>query len=183
MRNIIIIGFLLLVAACGGGVKEKEKNAAVISVSIAPFKYFVEAIAGDDFDVNIMVPPGASPHTYEPTMAQMQALSNSVAYVSNGYLDFELAWLYRFYQVNPSMKIVSFANNQELLYAKAWQHDDHMHYEGVDPHFWISPKSAYRIASDLKGLLVNLKPESAAVYEENYTRLIAAIAALDNDDG
>jgi zinc transport system substrate-binding protein len=181
MRNIIIIGFLLLVAACGGGVKEKEKNAAVISVSIAPFKYFVEAIAGDDFDVNIMVPPGASPHTYEPTMAQMQALSNSVAYVSNGYLDFELAWLYRFYQVNPSMKIVSFANNQELLYAKAWQHDDHMHYEGVDPHFWISPKSAYRIASDLKGLLINLNPGSAAKYEENYTKLIAAVSSIDNE--
>ncbi len=183
MRNLAILSVALLLAACGGPAKnsDKDKGKAVVSVSIAPYKYFVEAIGGDDFEVNILVPAGASPHTYEPTMAQIQALSNSLAYISNGYLDFELAWLYRFYEVNPSMKIISFANNQELLYSKAWQHDDHMHYEGVDPHFWISPKSAYRIASDLKGLLVTLKPESAAVYEENYTRLVAEIAALDDE--
>lgn len=183
MRNLAILSIVLLFASCGGTGKERDKDSvsAVVSVSIAPYKYFVEAIAGDDFEVNIMVPVGASPHTYEPSMAQIQALSSSLAYVSNGYLDFELAWLYRFYEVNPAMKIISFANNQELLYAKAWQHDDHMHYEGVDPHFWISPKAAYRIASDLKGLLIELKPESASIYEENYTRLVAEIATLDDE--
>jgi zinc transport system substrate-binding protein len=183
MRNLAILGIVFLLAACGGTGNDREKGntSAVVSVSIAPYKYFIEAIAGDDFEVNIMVPAGASPHTYEPTMAQIQALSSSLAYISNGYLDFELAWLYRFYEVNPAMKIVSFANNQELLYSKAWQHDDHMHYEGVDPHFWISPKSAYRVASDLKGLLSELKPDLAATYEENYTRLVAVIAAVDDE--
>ena len=179
MRNLAILSIALLLSACGGTGSDKNKVTEVVSVSIAPYKYFVDAIAGDNFEVNIMVPAGASPHTYEPSMAQIQALSNSRAYISNGYLDFELAWLYRFYQVNPAMKIISFANNQDLLYAKAWQHDDHMHYEGVDPHFWISPKSAYRIASDMKNLLVELNPGSSAVYEENYIRLVADITALD----
>ncbi len=42
-----------------------------ITVSIAPFKYFVEAIAGNDFTVNIMVPAGADPHIYEPFPEQI----------------------------------------------------------------------------------------------------------------
>lgn len=169
----------LMVAGCGGGTGKSNKG--VISVSIAPVKYFTEAIAGDDFEVNVMVPQGSDPHFYEPSLSQVQNLSNSVAYISIGYLDFELAWLYRFYEVNPSMEIISFANNQELLYASAWEHGDHWHYEGVDPHFWVSPKSAYRIASDIKELLKKLNPEGSSRYEENYTRLVSTISAIDRE--
>ncbi|MBE0674674.1 MAG: zinc ABC transporter substrate-binding protein [Bacteroidales bacterium] len=181
MRGRIFIALvaLLVVPACGNRNVVSEKD--VISVSIAPFRYFTEAIAGDDFTINVMVPAGADPHVYEPSVAQVQELGKSVAYVSNGYLDFELAWLYRFYQVNPSMKIISFANNQDLLYLSAWEHGDHMHYEGVDPHFWVSPKAAYRIVSDIRDLLVTLKPESASKYQENYTRLVSEISALDRE--
>lgn len=180
-RYLLTILVAVIVSSCGGSGRKSEELSGVISVSIAPFKYFTEAIAGDDFKVNIMVPVGSDPHIYEPSMAQMQALTNSVAYVSNGYLDFELAWLYRFYQVNPSMKIISFANNQELLYANAWEHGDHWHYEGVDPHFWISPKSAYRIAADLKDMIIALNPAGSEKYEENYRKLVAKISDLDRE--
>ena len=39
-----------------------------------------------NFYVNVMVAAGADPHTYEPTMAQLQALSKSRAYIADGYL-------------------------------------------------------------------------------------------------
>ena len=48
-----------------------------ISVSIAPQKYFLEKIAKDKFDINVMVKAGSSPHTYEPKTSQMKSLSNS----------------------------------------------------------------------------------------------------------
>jgi zinc transport system substrate-binding protein len=37
-----------------------------VFVSIVPQKFFVQHIGGDHFDVEVMVQPGASPHTYEP---------------------------------------------------------------------------------------------------------------------
>ena len=43
-----------------------DPGSKIITVSIAPFKYFVEEIAGNDFTVNVMVPAGADPHIYEP---------------------------------------------------------------------------------------------------------------------
>ena len=49
----------------------------IITVSIAPFKYFVEEIAGDDFKVNVMVPAGANPHIYEPFPEQISKLRKS----------------------------------------------------------------------------------------------------------
>jgi len=178
-RVVIIVLIAMLFPYCGNRGLQSERD--IISVSIAPFKYFTEAIAGDDFAINVMVPQGADPHIYEPSMAQVQSLSKSVAYIANGFLDFELSWLYKFYQVNPGMSLMSFANNQELLYQSAWEHGDHWHYEGVDPHFWVSPASALKMASDLKSLLISLKPENKARYEENYNSLTESIRMLDND--
>ena len=76
----------------------------IITVSIAPFKYFVEEIADSDFRVNIMVPPGSDPHVYEPFPDQINKLRKSEAYISNGYLGFEMTWLERFYETNNTMK-------------------------------------------------------------------------------
>ncbi|MDX9929060.1 MAG: zinc ABC transporter substrate-binding protein [Bacteroidales bacterium] len=178
-RYLFILIAALLLHSCGTGRSHDDKE--VISVSIGPLKYFAAAITGEEYEINIMVPPSADPHHYEPTMEQLQGLRRSVAYIGNGHLDFELSWLYRFYQVNPEMKIITFANNQDLIFANAWQHDDHWHYEGVDPHFWISPKAAYRMASDTRDLFVAMKPEAADRYEENYRKLVSEITALDRE--
>lgn len=48
-----------------------------VSVSILPQKYFVERIGGDRVDVNVLVGPGQSPHTYEPTPRQLADLSGA----------------------------------------------------------------------------------------------------------
>jgi len=55
------------------------------------------------FKVNVMVPSGANPHVYEPFPEQVNQLRKSVAYISNGFLGFEMTWLDRFYQVNKTM--------------------------------------------------------------------------------
>ena len=39
-------------------------------VTIAPIKYIVEQITGEDFSIEILVPAGASPETFEPTPKQ-----------------------------------------------------------------------------------------------------------------
>jgi zinc transport system substrate-binding protein len=178
-RVVVIVLVAVFLTNCGNRSSQIDKE--IISVSIGPFKYFTEAIAGDDFTVNVMVPPGADPHIYEPTMVQVQSLGKSVAYIANGYLDFELAWLPRFYQVNQGMSLLSLATSQELIYQSAWEHGDHWHYEGVDPHFWLSPSAAIKMASDLKAILININPENKTRYDENYNMLVDSIRKLDND--
>jgi len=180
MRRIALFFIIVLLASCGGGNKKKDSVKGVISVSIAPLGYFTEYIGGDDFHINVMVPAGASPHTYEPSMSQLQALSNSDAYIADGYLDFELSWMSKFTVVNSTMKVISLADNQKLIYSEATRHGDHMHYAGVDPHFWISPSSAKLIALDIKDLLSVLDPGSASQYQKNYENLIIEIDSIEN---
>jgi len=176
MRKIFFLLITGLMISCGRN--GADSGNKIITVSIAPFKYFVEQIAGDDFTVNIMVPAGADPHIYEPFPEQINKLRKSVAYISNGYLGFEMNWLDRFYEANPAMKRLSLGDRIDALVSE--HHHEGGHAEGADPHYWLSPKCALIIASSVKGLLCELNPPHKQKYETTYQLLISKIQEVDN---
>lgn len=93
-------------------------------VSILPQKYFVQQIGKDFVDVQVMVQPGASPHTYEPRPRQMADLSKAKAYFAVG-VTFEDAWLNRIAAANPKMKVVHTDHGiKKLPMAPHPHHDD-----------------------------------------------------------
>lgn len=170
---------MLFTAACKGPVS--NSNERVVTVSIPPFKYFVEAIADSDFVINVMLPQGADHHSWEPLPAQITALSGSEAFITNGYLGFELAWMERFKEVNPRMKIVSLSKGITLLEPE--EDDEHGHtqhaHEGADPHYWISPKAAYAIAANVREIMTELNPSQKQRYDSNFLKLIEKISLTD----
>jgi len=178
MKRLFII-LLTVIASFACNRKSSETGGEIITVSIAPFKYFISEIAGDDFRVNIMVPPGANPHIYEPYPEQINQLRRSVAYISNGYLGFEMTWLKKFYEINTTMKKLSLGDKIDLI--ESGHHHEGEHSEGADPHFWVSPKCALIIASSVKDLLCELNPSAKQKYESNYSGLILRISEADEE--
>jgi zinc transport system substrate-binding protein len=176
MRKIFFLLLTCFTISCGRG--GNDSGNKIITVSIAPFKYFVEEIAGNDFTVNIMVPAGADPHTYEPFPGQISKLRKSVAYISNGYLGFEMNWLGRFYETNRTMKKLSLADGIDPI-ASSSQHKGG-HIEGADPHYWVSARCALIMASSVKELLNELNPAQKLKYEANFQVLIAKIQEVDS---
>jgi zinc transport system substrate-binding protein len=175
MKKLIVYFFLLIIVSCN---QTGPKNGGkIITVSIPPFKYFIDAIGGGDFSVNIMIPPGANPHIYEPVPDQITNLRKSVAYVSDGYLGFEMTWLDRLYETNPNMKRLSLGTNIDLIKPPA--HQDQGQTEGADPHFWVSPKCALVIALEIKTLLTGINPGGSEKYSHNYDSLVKSIDSLD----
>jgi zinc transport system substrate-binding protein len=176
MRKIFWFFVLVSILSCGRkGVNTSEK---IITVSIAPFKYFVDEISGGDFSVNIMVPAGADPHTYEPFPDQIIQLRQSVAYISNGFLGFEMNWLDRFYEINGTMKRLSLGDKIDPI-GSGHNHESG-HVEVADPHYWVSPKSALIMALSVKEFLSGLNPLQKDKYETNYKALVLKIKDVDN---
>lgn len=124
-----------------------------------------------------MVPAGADPHTYEPFPEQINKLRKSVAYISNGYLGFEMNWLDRFYETNTTMKRLSLGAGINAITTV--YHHEGGHPEGADPHYWVSPKCAFIMASSVKGLLSELNPLQKQKYETNYQILVTKIQEVD----
>jgi zinc transport system substrate-binding protein len=159
-----------------------------VTVSILPQKYFVEKIGGAAVTVEVMVPPGAEPHTYEPKPKQLVKLSQSKAYFAIG-INFEDTWLEKFSAANRKMLIVrtdagidkrvmeqylfEFANE------KAHQ-EEHDRPGSKDAHIWLSPRLVILQARTILDALVKIDPAHQDQYETNYNAFIADVKTLDN---
>jgi zinc transport system substrate-binding protein len=154
-----------------------------VFVSIAPQKYFVEKIGGDRVDVQIMVPAGSSPHTYEPAPRQMAQLAGADAYFSIG-VTFEKAWMEKIRSANRSMLLIDTARDIQKKPASGHTHghghDHNGHAHGIlDPHIWLSPSLVKIQARNILAGLVKIDPPGREAYESNYASFIAEIADLD----
>lgn len=145
----------MLLAACSVAEPPREQ----LSVSIEPLNFLTRQIAGDDFEINVLVPPAASPETYEPTPAQMKRVANSAAYIEIGLLDFEHN-LERSIRENMSgVRIVRTADSVPVLTGgHGHGHDGH----GTDPHIWTSPRNLRVMAATLLSQLESMYPDSTA---------------------
>jgi len=175
MRTAFVIILLAItISACnsGSGLSEKPQ----ISVSILPQKYFLEKLAGDEYDVNVIIPESNSPAVYEPTPRQIKDLSKSIIYFSIGELGFEKAWMEKLQSANPDMKVVNTSNGVTLITGD--EHDHHGH-QGVDPHFWMSPGACFQMAINMKTALAAENPDNATIYEKNLSDLQQEISKVD----
>lgn len=173
-RWIIMLLWLPVFACSSGTMKTPEKP--VISVSILPEKYFIEQIAGDMVQVNVMIPPGESPATYEPSMSQLQDLHNSGIYMRIGYIVFELSWMDKIRSANRDMTIVDLSDGIDLI--KGPSHHDGQH-ESVDPHVWMSPVNARIISRNIFESLAERYPGNRESFSENYDAFILKLDSLD----
>lgn len=181
MEKIILhLLLIILFAGCGRQTDDaSQEEKAVITVSIEPFRFFAEAIAGDNYRVNVIVPPGASPATYEPPPAVIRDLKDSELMIINAYLGFELAWIDRMININSDVEVLELAASQDLIAADSHSHDGISHHTGVDPHFWVSPLRARIIARDIRDFLSEKDPGRKDEYWKNHQQLDSVIMETD----
>lgn len=59
--------------------------------------------------------------------------------------------------------------------------DDHDHAGAPDPHVWLGPEEVLRQIAVIRDTLIDLNPEFAGLYRENYTRFAEEIRALQSE--
>lgn len=158
-RSILALVITLLVLSCNHKMDSEDKP--LISVSIQPQLYFVEQLAGDLVEVNVMIPPGASPATYEPTVSQLAKLEHSEIYLRIGHVGFELSWMDKISSVNPGMKIVDLSRGIDLIMQMEEEEENHHGHShaGADPHIWLSIQNARIITSNIHEELLLMFPD------------------------
>lgn len=178
LRSIILLILSVSLVSCRTGMENSVKP--VITVSILPQQFFIEHIAGDLVDVNVMIPPGANPATYEPTVGQLSKLDRSEVYMRIGYVEFELAWMDKFKSVNPEMSIVDLTTGIVPIFET---HEEVAGYQGhqqqhVDPHIWMSLVNAKIIARNVYDALAFQFPDKKVLLSLNLDKLLAEIDSL-----
>lgn len=191
------VHFLSLICSCMIALLIVSSSSAtakpIVFVSILPQKFFVQQLAGDLVEVEVMVKPGASPATYEPKPSQMAKLSSSVVYLAVG-VPFEKNWLEKFSAVNSGLKIIHTEQGIDKISMAEHLHDsdrsaDHAEEHSsenqaekvLDPHVWLSPNLVKKQTKIIADVLAEIIPEHTALIEKNYRTLIDNITTLDGE--
>lgn len=189
----LVLGLLLtatLQPGCGGGAGSDGKVR--VAVDIVPWAAICRELGGEQVEVKVLVPPGASPHTYEPSAGQVSFLARADLLVING-LDLTPWAEDLFSRVrNPDLRLVVAAEAvppEELLPVGGEETEmgggggeTTRHEQGVyDPHLWLDPVLVLPVVDALEEALVEADPEHAQYYEERASELRERITSLHRE--
>lgn len=162
MSRYIYTLLILLLISCS----ETVSDCRQLSVTMEPYRYIVEAVAGDNWCVRSVVAKGANPETFDPTPSDILALSDSEVYFMVGGLGFEDAWKSRIADIHPDLRIVdtSIGVNRDK----------------GDPHLWTSPDNVSIIAENICETLCRLDTLSAAYYRRRLGSFKKSVQRTDS---
>lgn len=152
-----------------------------VLVSIAPYTSLLKEIAGDTIEIVLLVPPGASFHTFEPTPRQVLDASKADIWFRVGE-SFEGRAMQALQHHRPNMRIVDLRKGVDLITV---DHEDAhccphcCHEAGADLHIWLSPKQTKIQAQTLADALIATYPEHRLQYEKGLQKLLADLDTLD----
>ncbi|GLR64001.1 metal ABC transporter solute-binding protein, Zn/Mn family [Marinospirillum insulare] len=180
-HSIFMVMLLLISGALSAS---EDQNKTSVFVSILPQKGWVEALAGDWVDVEVMVPPGQSPAIYELSPQKMAQLNQAALYFSIG-VPFEETWLPRMKESSPKVLFVDAVAGIERQpianHLAAIPADRLPPPERRDRHVWLSPELLKPQLANMRTALINLLPEKAELIDANYQAYLQKLETLQAD--
>jgi ABC-type Zn uptake system ZnuABC Zn-binding protein ZnuA len=160
----------LAAAACGPAPGPGPRVAA----TIFPVYDIVREVAGPDVAVSLILPPGASPHTFEPTPGAMRELAGSRAVFVIGHgLD---GWASRMAEGVGIAAVLPVDRGIDLLPAAG---EEARGGESADPHYWLSLANAATIAQTVEADLEKIVPGRTAELRSRLAAYRRRLASAD----
>ena len=194
----IVIALALLVVALplaglGTSAAQPGQRLRVVTSTVV-LADFIQQVGGDRVEVLTIVPPGADPHTYQPTPGDVQKVLGANVAIWNGLGFDEQAERLVEAQAIPNLAVVSLAAGIEPIKELPEGHagetaEEHAAHAGEDehgdehaagnPHLWLDPTLAMRYVQTIRDTLAVADPANGTTYEQNASRYLAEIAEVD----
>jgi zinc transport system substrate-binding protein len=162
-----------------------------VAASILPLGDFCQKIGGKYVDVIVLVPPGASPHVFEPSPTAVAKATSAKVFVYVGAgLD---PWAERLLKAHrtPGQLVVEAVAGIPLI-KDVDEHEEagaqepekaghHHHNEAGNPHVWLDPVLAQDICRRIAQALIRVDPAHKNAYEVNLAGYMGQLEKLDQD--
>ena len=146
-----------------------ENSKLQIITSATFLNEFSQNIGKEMIDVTLLVPMGADPHNWEPTIRDRERLQKADVIIVNG-IGYE-HWIGSFDSNDNQGIIVDTSNGISTLdFEKHDDHakeDDHDGHEDLDPHIWLNPVYAQLQVKNIANALSNSDPTNKNYYQSN----------------
>lgn len=176
--------------SCGSGASAGGKTR--VAVSIFPIYDVVRRVAGPDADVILVLPPGHTEHSFDPTPKDVEDVASAKIGFGIGLgLD---PWMDRLMKdAAPSAKLIKVGERVPTLTVKddpigdeaahrTIPEDDHDHDKGAtDPHVWMDPSRVRVMVKAIGDELAKVDATHANAYRERATQVDGEIDKLDKE--
>ncbi|MFY7750306.1 MAG: metal ABC transporter substrate-binding protein, partial [Exiguobacterium acetylicum] len=188
-----------ILAACGSNTDSSTSDKTQTEVYASTFATAAIAreIGGDQVDVKMIVPPGADPHSYEPTSKQLTEIAKGDLFLLTGTTLEPYSKKIQESLKGTDVRFVETSKDVNLLESDATLHaheeeghseDEHAHEEEghddhatdepaheeeghdhgkYDPHVWLDPTNAKAMARSITVALSKEVPKDKATFEKN----------------
>jgi len=178
----VVVGLLLSVSTLTWGAPSPAAPLKV-AATIFPLYDLVRQVAGPAVAVVLLVPPGASPHTFTVKPGTVRALTGCVAVFTIGHgLD---DWATRLAQEAGVQRTIVTDVGIALRHGYSEHHRTGAQlqtaaHDAVDPHYWLSIPNAIRMVQFIAEALAQFDPAAQADYQQ---RAVAYQEQLRSADG
>jgi zinc transport system substrate-binding protein len=153
-----------------------------VVATIVPLADFARQIGGNKVEVTLLLPPGASPHTFEPTPKIVREISQAGLFLKIGSgLEF---WAGRILQSAPAnIVIVDSSAGVDLIKGISHKHEHQSRNEqaNTDPHIWLDPIICTQIITKIETALSRIDPSNALHYKKNAAAYQEQLRELDKE--
>src|SRR5215831_19202815 len=149
----------------------QQSGQAKINVvaSFYPIYEFLKAVGGDRINLSVLIPIGAEPHDFDPTIQEVQKANSANLLVYNG-ASMEEPWIHNLAPQNTvdtskGMNLLANPNDPEIKGPN-------------DPHIWLDPVLAIKQVQNIRDGLDKIDPKNA-YYNQNAQNFIGQLNKLD----
>ncbi len=187
--------------------RSPETGRLAVTASIYPLADVVRAIGGQGVEVYVLIPPGASPHVFEPSPEVYRRFSRARLFVMVGAgLEF---WAEKLIEANAGedLRVIRAAAGVELIQAAGHDHEpiadedrpsvddsagrrafpghettarQEEHRTG-NPHVWLDPLLMEDLAGRICQALSELDPQRAPGYSRNLSHFQQELTELHQE--
>lgn len=183
--SFMMMILILILAGCG-----KSEGGEIVSgkvnvvTSFYPIYEFAKEIGGEEANVINLLPTGVEPHEWTPRSKDILNTSKAELFLYNG-AGLE-GWVPNFmkgFGSDSNVKAIEVSQGISLIAAEGEDDHDHGQDESadhhLDPHTWVSPKSALVMVENIKNSYVEVDPTNKDKYESRYAALSEKLIELD----
>lgn len=176
--SILILALLLLGCAMQGQQQgqlqqQNKTNKIKVVASFYPIWEFAKNVGGERAEVSMLMPPGVSPHEFEPTPSAIKQLNEADIFIING-AGLE-SWAPNLIQGVSSQKLVVVDSSKGIKLIESQDPDA----QGSDPHIWLAPPLAKMQVENIKEAFIKADPAGSEYYKENAMKYKAKLDELD----
>lgn len=170
MRLLAVLALALVALPALSGCSSDTGPTPDVMATFYPLTFLAQRIGGNDVTVASIVKQGVEPHDYEPTPADVNAITDAKLVVVQG-AGFE-TWIAN---VNPHTQVRATAG----INLTENPSQDERGTLPNDPHTWMDPVLYAKMARTVENAMAKTFPDKALAMHQRGDLLVAAIDALD----